>query len=92
MLSRLIYILMVKASNSFRDTPRKEEFHAILRAMNTLCCGLTSILWRSQILEVIEISLNNLVSLDNSSKINTLIEGHMLFFFFASLCVHMAFV
>ena len=86
MLSSLIYILMVKASNSFRDTPRKEEFHARLRAMNNLCCGLTSILWISHILEVIEISLDNL------SKINTLIEGHMLFFFFASLRVQMVFV
>ena len=85
-MSRLIYILMVKASNAFRDTPRKEEFHAILRAMNTFCCGLTSILWRSQILEVIEISVNN------SVKINTLIVGDMLFFFFASLRVQMAFV
>ena len=33
-LSRLIYILMVKASNSYHNTPRKEEFHSRLRGIH----------------------------------------------------------
>ena len=82
-LSRLICIILVRNSNSSHNAPRKEEFHAILRAMNTFCCGLTSILWRSQILEVIEISLKNL------TKSNPLIEGDILFFFLAILRVPM---
>ena len=53
------------------DNPRKEEFHGRLISMNTLCCGLTSILWRPQILEVIEIFLKNL------TKSNPLSEGCM---------------
>ena len=43
-----------------RDT-YKEEFHARLIGLNTIYCGLTSIWLRLQILEVIEISLKNLV-------------------------------
>ena len=58
MLSRLMYILMLKASNSSHDTPRKEEFHSRIISMNTFCCGLTSILCRSQITEVIDIYLS----------------------------------
>ena len=57
MLQRLICIVMVKASNSSHNTTRKKEFHVRLRAMNTFCCGLTSILLISHILEVIDIDL-----------------------------------
>ena len=58
MLSRLIFILMVKASNFSHNAPRKEEFHTRLRGIHTFCCGLTSILWISHILEVIDIELS----------------------------------
>ena len=60
---------MAKDSNYSHETPMKEEFHVILIGIHTICCGLTSILWISQIVEVIEISLNNLV------KSNTLSRG-----------------
>ena len=52
---------MVKASSSYHDTPRKEDFHAILRGIHTLCCGLSSILWWSHRLEIIYIDLSHWV-------------------------------
>ena len=67
----MISIPVVKDSNYPHETPRKEEFHFRLISMHTICGGLTSILWRSQIVEVIEISINNLV------KRNMLSEGEM---------------
>ena len=71
MLSRVISIPMLKASNYSHETPRKEDFHARLIRIHTIYCGLTYILWRSKIVEVIETPLKNLV------KRNTMIEGVM---------------
>ena len=65
----MISIPVVKDSNYPHETPRKEEFCVRLTSIHTICFGLTSILWISQIVEVIEISLNNLV------KRNILSEG-----------------
>ena len=52
---------MVKDSNFYHNNHRKEEFHPRFRGIYTFSCGLTSILWRSQILEIILIDLNNSV-------------------------------